>query len=258
MVAFRKISLRNIHKILTIPERNMKRLMIAVLAALCSLGFAKTWTMAETTGQKLADRGNGPANPGYLGIAPAPDELDAKLTGAEGIICNGKTTFTIPSGPFFSFEKARDFTMSIDVKFLEELDAVDAGWTRCQIVTKGYDSQKGSWQLRLVRRKAFGPYHLEFFMKTHEAGNKWFSCNAPVTLLPQKWYKFAVTMDRQQCRLYMDGKVIASTPCRELPPSSTAPILMGIYANGKTLGFPMQIRNFTVEKDVVKPHTASK
>ena len=236
----------------------MKNILTLALICLGAASFAATWPMTETTGQKLAVHGGGKADPGYLGIAPAPDELDAEMTGSKGVICNGKTTVTIPSGPFFSFDKAGGFTMSVGVKFLEELDAVDSRWTRYQIVSKGYDSHKGCWQLRLIRKKNFGPYFLEFFMLVPTDGKKWFSCEAPVTILPQTWYRFTVTMDRKTCRLYLNGKEIASTPCRELPPSSTAPILMGIYANGKTLGFPMQIRNFTVEKDVVKPHTASK
>ena len=232
----------------------MKNILTAALICLGAAALAATWPMTETTGQKLAVHG-GKADSGYLGIAPAPDELDAEMTGPEGVICNGKTTVTIPAGPALVFDKAAGFTMSVEVKFLEELDAVAAGWahTRYQIVSKGYDSWKGCWQLRLIRKKAFGPYVLEFFMLVPTDGKKWFSCTAPVTLLPQTWYRFTVTMDRKTCRLYLDGKEIGAKPCSQLPPASKAPILFGIYANGKTMGFPMQIRNFTIEKKAVPP-----
>ena len=237
----------------------MKTILTFALISLCAVTFAKTWPMTETTGQELADRGDGPANPGFLGLAPAPDDRDAQLTGEEGVILNGKTTVTIPSGPFFSFSRAKGFTMSAEVKFLEELDAVDAGWahTRYQIVSKGYDSWKGCWQLRLIRKKAFGPYVLEFFMLVPTDGKKWFSCMAPVTLLPQTWYRFTVTMDRKTCRLFLDGKEIGAKPCDQLPPASKAPLLFGIYANGKTMGFPMQIRNFTIETEAVPPDASA-
>jgi len=231
----------------------MKNILKLSLICLSSIAFAQTWPLTETTGQKFTDRGDGPAHPGFLGLAPAPDDRDAQLTGAEGVICNGKTTVTIPSGPALVFDKAAGFTMSVEVKFLEELDAVDSHWTRYQIITKGYDSHKGCWQLRLIRKKNFGPYFLEFFMLVPTDGKKWFSCEAPVTILPQTWYRFTVTMDRKTCRLYLNGKEIGAKPCGQLPPTSEAPILLGIYANGKTMGFPMQIRNFIIEKEVVIP-----
>ena len=147
--------------------------------------------------------------------------------------------------------------MSAEVKFLAELDAVDVGATRCQIITKGYDSHKGCWQLRLIRKKNFGPYFLEFFMLAPADGKKWFSCKAPIAILPQQWYKFTVTMDRQVCRLFLNGREIGSKPCRLLPPFTKAPVLMGIYANGKTMGHPIQIRNFTVEKEPFRPDAPS-
>lgn len=225
------------------------------MIALCAIAFAKTWPMTESSGQKLADKGDGPANPGYIGLAPGADDRDAKMTGKEGVICNGKTTVTIPSGPFFSFEKASGFTMSIEVKLLEEPDVVIPGWTRYQIVIKGYDSWQGNWQLRLLRKRSFGPLYMTFAM--HPQPKKYITFEAPVTLLPQQWYKFTVTMDKKVCKMYLNTKEIGSFPCDQLPPYNNAVILMGIYASASSLGFPMQLRNFTVEKKAVPP-TASK
>ena len=234
----------------------MKNILTAALICLGAAALAATWPMTETTGQKLAVHG-GKADPGYLGIAPASDELDAEMTGPEGVICNGKTTVTIPAGPALVFDKAAGFTMSVEVKFLEELDAVDTGHSRYQIISRGYDSHKESWQLRLIRKKNFSPYFLEFFMLVPTDGKKWFSCKGPVTILPQTWYRFTVAMDRKTCRLYLNGKEIGAKPCSRLPPTSKAPILLGIYANGKTMGFPMQIRNFAIEKNAILPDAPS-
>ena len=224
---------------------------LALLAVTTGL-FAANWPLTETEGQELVNQGTEQGLSGYLGTASKADELDAKMTGTEGIACDGKTTATIPNNPFFSFSNARGFTLSIEVKPLEELDEASPG-IRYQILTKGSDSQQGSWQLRIGRKKAYTPFYVEFFMLLPGNGKTgtMFKVNTPV--IPQEWMRITVTMDRKECRMYVNGEELGKFPCKELPSSCAAPILFGIYSRNGLFGFPAQFRNLVIERKAIPP-----
>gem|GEM_PF-7083489 len=228
--------------------------MLALAAAATGLSAAN-WPLTEKSGQELANSGTEPGLSGYLGITSTADELDAKMTGGEGILCDGKTTATIPSSPFFSFADADGFTLSIEVKPLEELS--EATRSRCQILTKGADSRQGAWQLRIRNKKTFGPFYLEFFMFPPGRGKIGTIFNVSIPIIPQEWMKITVTMDRKECRIYVNDTERAKFPCGELPPFCSEPIRIGIYSRGGRFGFPAQFRNLVIERKAVTPNSSS-
>ena len=236
-------------------NQTMKLLLTLALAGAAAGLSAANWPLTETGGQKLANSGTEPGLSGYLGISSKADELDAKMTGYEGILCDGKTTATIPDNPFFSFSDAEGFTLSIEVKPLEELS--EARRSRYQILTKGADSRQGGWQLRIRNQKTFGHFYLEFFMFPPGRGKAGTMFNVSIPIISQEWMKITVTMDRKECRIYVNDTEQGKFPCRELPPFCSEPIRIGIYSRGGRFGFPAQFRNLVIERRAVTPASAS-
>ena len=228
----------------------MKTKMILAFTAVATGLFAATWPMTDTEGQEIVNTGKETGLSGYLGSASKPDSLDAKKTGADGILCDGKTTVTIPSSPFFSFINGRGFTLSIEIMPLEELDEISDRF-RFQIVTKGADSEGGGWQLRYVRNGLNHPYRLEFYLRTPE--KKMLTFSVPYALFAQEWTKITVTMDRKECKIYANGELLKAFPCQELPYYSKSPLKIGVYAFGDQFGFPGKYRNLVIEKKAIPP-----
>ena len=233
----------------------MKSLLTLALAAAAAGLSAANWPLTETGGQKLANSGSEPGLSGYPGITSKADELDAKMTGQEGILCDGKTTATIPSSPFFSFADAEGFTLSIEVKPLEELS--EARRSRYQILTKGADSRQGGWQLRIRNKKTFGAFYLEFFMFPPGRVKTGTMFDVSIPIIPQKWMKITVSMDRKECRIYVNDTERGKFPCRELPPFCSEPVRIGIYSPGGRFGFPAQFRNLIIERKAVPPNATT-
>ena len=233
----------------------MKLLLTLALAAASAGLSAANWPFTETEGRNLFNRGPEPGLSGYPGITSKADELDAKMTGQEGILCDGKTTATIPSSPFFSFADAEGFTLSIEVKPLEELS--EARRSRYQILTKGADSRQGGWQLRIRNKKTFGAFYLEFFMFPPGRVKTGTMFDVSIPIIPQEWMKITVTMDRKECRIYVNDTERGKFPCRELPPFCSEPVRIGIYSPGGRFGFPAQFRNLIIERKAVSPNATT-
>ncbi|MPM51059.1 hypothetical protein SDC9_97805 [bioreactor metagenome] len=233
----------------------MKAFM-SVCLALVTVGLlGATWPMTDTEGQELPNTGKEEGLSGFLGTTSQVDEMDAVKTGAEGIRCNGKTHATIPSAPFFSFVNSRGFTLSIDVKPIEELDEVSES-VRYQIVTKGADSGRGSWELLYQRNTPAEPFQLVFYINPPEG--KSLSLSAPCNIFPQEWTRLTVTLDRKECKMYANGEEIGVSPCKMLPFFNKDPLKIGVYAFGDQMGFPAQFRNLVIEKEAIPPTPVNK
>ena len=118
------------------------------------------------------------------------------------------------------------------------------------------DSLSKRWAAVLLLLFAWGVSFL-FFMFPPGRGKAGTMFNVSIPIISQEWMKITVTMDRKECRIYVNDTERGKFPCRELPPFCSEPVRIGIYSPGGRFGFPAQFRNLIIERKAVSPNATT-
>lgn len=227
----------------------MKKIIILLLcsAVFCG-GYCAEWKLDEGRGQDIGDtRGE---LKGFLGEQPEEDSADARWQadgGASVLLCDGvRGHATISHSPYFDFSGDSECMVQIDVKPLRLLKPP----FRAQLMTKGPDSARYSWQLYYLRERGMKSGRLVFRMSVD---GKTVQCAADAELPLYQWSTAAVTLDGQKITLYLNGKALNSEPCADLLPLNAAKLKIGAYAFDYKLNFPGMFRNLKIGRKISEP-----
>ena len=208
---------------------------------------AAIWTMCDNSGQIVKGSGLAEGCNGVIGSSDQPELVDAEWAGNNGVTVGDGKKVTLPASALSCMFDTENLTIEFEAKPL--VDTANKLF-RSQLFTINADSNPNHFQCFWEWNGKTAQKELHV---SQNVNGKRVRFSGKADLKIQEFNKITIVMEKSKTQLYCNGVLIAegkfALPLRDF----RKPMIIGGYAFGNNMGFPGQIRNFTIIPAVRRP-----